>query len=217
MKIVISCCDSKNGSLFQHNGAVINFVSQVTGLAQVNGLNVRPDDSIPNESITWRELIAQQQIRGDLQLAYRLYKPSIYSSMYQHYKNDFFIFSAGWGIVRADFRLPKYNVTFSHNQNVPAYARRRRDDVFNDFNQLEGTEGDERIVLIAGKDYVLPFCQLTEDLPNEKIIIYKSKRLLNNNPYLGKHNFHFIHYQTSRSMNWHYEFAKRLINNEIEI
>lgn len=217
MKIIISCCDRKNGNPFSYNDETINFVSRVNEVILNNTLYFHPDDLIPNENITWRELIAQQEIRDDLPLAYNLYRPNIYRSLFEQYQNDLFIFSAGWGIIRADFRLPKYNVTFSNSQNIPIYARRNNDDIFNDFNHLLGTEENERIVLIAGYDYVLPFCQLTENLPNEKIIIYKNQNLLNNNPYLNNNNFQFQHYQTNRRTNWHYEFAQRLINNEIEI
>jgi hypothetical protein len=217
MKIIISCCNRKNGNSFTHNGNTINFVSRVDEVLHNNAFYVHPDDLIPNENISWRDLIAQQEEHNDLLSAYNLYRPGIYNSLFEHYGNDLFIISAGWGIIRADYRLPKYNVTFSNNQNIPIYARRNNDDVFNDFNHLEGIEENERIVLIAGSDYVLPFCQLTEDLPNEKIIIYKNQNLLYNNPFVENNNFQFIHYQTNRRTNWHYEFAERLINNEIEI
>lgn len=217
MKVIISCCDRKNGESFSHNGETINFVSRVNEVVPDNELYFHPDDLIPTENITWRELIAQQEIRNDLLKAYNLYRPSIYSSLFEHFGNDLFIYSAGWGIIRADYKLPKYNVTFSNSQNIPFYARRNNDDVFNDFNHLEGIERTERIVFIAGSDYVMPFCRQTEDLPNEKIIVYKNQNLLNDIPYLANNNFQFIHYQTNRRTNWHYEFAARLINNQIEI
>jgi hypothetical protein len=217
MKIIISCCDRKNGELFIHNGEIINFVSHINEFTPNNGMCFRPDDLIPNENITWRELVAQQAIRNDLLPAFKLYKPEIYNSLFQYYGIDLFIFSAGWGIVRADYKLPKYNVTFSNGNNIPIYAVRNATDVFYDFNQLEGINENERIIFIAGKDYVLPFCQLTDHLPNEKIIIYKNIEVVNNNPYLNNNNFQFIHYQTNRRTNWHYEFANKLINNEIEL
>ena len=216
MKIIISCCDRKNGELFQHNGEAINFVSHANELTPNNELYFHPDDLMPNENITWRELVAQQEIRNDLLPTHELYKPEIYNSLFQHYGNNLFIFSAGWGIVRADYKLPKYNVTFSNSNNIPIYAKRNDNDTFNDFNQLEGVDENERIIFIGGKDYVLPFCQLTNHLPNQKIVVYKNHDVLNNNPYLNN-NFQFMHYQTNRRTNWHYEYANRLINNEIEL
>lgn len=216
MKIVISCCDKKNGDLFHHNGEAINFVSHANEFAPIDQLNFHPDDLVPNENFTWRELVAQQENRDDLLSSYILYKPNIYNVLYQHYGNDLFIFSAGWGIVRADYKLPKYNITFSTKNNIPPYAK-RNNNFFDDFNQLEEIDENERILFIAGKDYVFPFCELTEHLPNEKIIIYKSHDVLNNNQYLNNNNFIFRQYQTNTRTNWHYEYAKRLITNEVEL
>jgi hypothetical protein len=217
MKVIISCCDRKNGNQFTHNKKSINFISKVNEVDSNNALYVHPDDLIPNENITWRELIALQEIRDDLLPTYDLYRPEIYKSLYQHLGDDLFIFSAGWGIVRADYKLPKYNVTFSKGNNIPIYNIRNQNNIFNDFNHLENIDINELVVFIAGKEYVQPFCQLTNHLPNKKIIIYKNNAVLNNNPYLKSHNFKFVHYQTNRRTNWHYEFAERLINNEIEL
>jgi hypothetical protein len=215
MKIIISCSNRKNGESFLHNGTAINFVSRVEGLGAENELYVHPDDLIPNEESTWRDLVSQQEILNDLLPAYQLYNQSIYNSLFRHYSDDLYIFSAGWGIIRADFRIPKYNVTFSNGNDVPNYAIRNHNDVFNDFNHLEGIDENEVIVFIGGEDYVLPFCQLTYHLPNYKRIIYKNINVLNNNPYLNNNNFEFVHYQTNRRTNWHYEYANKLINNEL--
>jgi hypothetical protein len=219
MKLIISCCERKNGKLFIHNGETINFVSNInefTPNKPNDGLFFHPDDLIPNEKITWRNLVSQQEIRNDLLQTYNLYRPKIYSSLFQHFGFDLFIFSAGWGIVRADYKLPKYDVTFSNGNNIPTYAIRNQDDIFNDFNQLEGIDENERIIFIGGKNYVLPFCLLTDHLPNEKIIYYKNKDVLKNNPY-KKNNFQFIYYETNRRTNWHYEIADKLIKKEIKL
>ena len=217
MKIIISCSKSKNGDSFLYNETKINFVSRVDGLDSENELYVHPDDLIPNEENTWRDLVSQQEIRNDLLPAYQLYKHLIYDSLFQHYGDDLFIYSAGWGIVRADFKLPKYNITFSNERNIPTYAIRNHNDDFNDFNQLEAIDENETIVFIGGKDYVLPFCQLTNHLPNQKVIIYKNMGVLNHNPYANINNFRFKHYLTNERRKWHYEYANKLINNEIEL
>ena len=65
MKIVISCCDRKNGEPFNQNGEIINFVSHVNEVVPNNESYFHPDDLIPNENITLRELVAQQDIRND--------------------------------------------------------------------------------------------------------------------------------------------------------
>lgn len=217
MKIIISCCDRKNGTAFIHNGEIINFISHVNQVSPNNEMYYHPDDLIPNETISWRELVAQQEPGSNLQSSHELYRPPIYSSLFQNFGNDMYIYSAGWGIIRADFKLPKYNVTFSNNNNIPNYAKRNRNDKFNDFNHLVDVNINEDIIFMAGNDYVIPFCELTHLLPNKKIIIYKNLAVLNNNPYLNTNNFQFVHYETNRRTNWHYEFARKLINNEIVI
>lgn len=217
MKIVISCCDRKNGIPFNYNGNTINFVANVNEIAQNNGNYVHPDDLIPNGIQTWRDLVLEQDNRNDLILAHNLYRPNIYNDLFQHYGENLFIFSAGWGIIRADFRLPKYNITFSKGNKIPLCARRNNDDGFNDFNQLAGINENDRILFIAGKEYVLPFCQIIENLPNEKIIVYKTASVLINNPFHNKNTFRFFNYHTNTNTNWHYEFARKLINDEINI
>jgi hypothetical protein len=211
MKIVISCCNRKNGGPFIHNGRMINFISQVNQVVPNDEMYFHPDDLVPNEDITWRELVKQQDLNNNLQPAYELYRPAIYSLLFQKFGKDLYIFTAGWGIIRADFKLPKYNITFSNNNNIPNYARRDIKQDFKDFNHLEGIAQNEEIILIAGRDYVLPFCKLTENFPNNKIIIYKNEELLNHNQYLNNNNFQLRHYQTNRRTNWHYEYAQELL------
>jgi hypothetical protein len=215
MKIIISCSDQKNGELLVHKGLKINFVSNKDQSVANQELHFHPDDIVPNEEISWRNLINQQKKDLHLIPAYELYKRPIYSALFKYFGADLFVFSAGWGIIKADYKLPKYNVTFSCSKNIPLHARRNSEDKFNDFNHLLGIEENERIVLIAGLDYVLPFCQLTEQLPNEKIIIFKNKKIILNNPFWGNKKFNFVYYHTTRRTNWHYEVAERLIKNEI--
>jgi hypothetical protein len=219
MKIIISCCDRKNGGPLIHNGEVINFVSHVDQVVPNDEMYFHPDDLVPNDLITWRELVSQQGQNNYLQPAYELYKPPIYNSLYQNYGNDLFIFSAGWGIVRADYKLPKYNVTFAKGKNVPKSAKRYRNDCFHDFNHLESKDNrtDEEIVLIAPKDYVTPFCQLTNNLQNKKIIFYFGDEI--KSKFINKPDFEFrkIPFITNNNRKWHYELAQLLIKNEIAI
>jgi hypothetical protein len=217
MKIVFCCSTTKNGNHFIHNGLTINFVSHVDHAVDRSVIQVHPDNLIPDDVITWRELISLQEAQKNLIPAHLLYRPSIYNDLYQNFGNDLFIFSAGWGIVRADYKLPKYDVSFSRRSNVPLYAKRRPGEVFNDFNQLVGINEGERIIFIGGGDYILPFCELTMNLPNEKVVIYKNVNAVNRLPYLNIDSFTFLLYDTNLRTNWHYVFAKKLINEQIEI
>jgi hypothetical protein len=48
MKIVISCCNRKNGGPFIHNGRMINFISQVDQVVPNDEMYFHPDDLVPN-------------------------------------------------------------------------------------------------------------------------------------------------------------------------
>lgn len=216
MKIIISCSNRKNGKPLKYKDKIINFTSRKDEIDQKQESYFHPDDLIPNENISWRDLISLQEL-VDLTPAHNMYKNKIYNSLYNKFGNDLFIYSAGWGIVRADFKLPNYNITFSKGNNIPLYAKRNFNDEFNDYNQLKEIDENERLIFIAGKDYVLPFCNLSQHLSNEIIILHSSLSVLKNNKYLSKSNFHFVHYKTNLRTNWHYEFARKLITNDIII
>lgn len=220
MKIVITCSGQKNGEALFYNGNSIDFVSHVDEVDNnTEGvLYFHPDDLIPNDSKTWRDLIEEEnssnQYNLNLLSAYQLYAPNIYNSLFEEYEDKLYIFSAGWGIIQAKYKLPKYDITFSQKNDIPKSAKRKKNDIrFKDFNQLQNDA--ETILFIAGKDYLLPFCELTKNLNSVKIIVFTSSDVLQNNPYLENSGFIFYHYKTDTESNWYYEFAKKLIKKEI--
>jgi len=220
MKVVISCASSKNGDSLIHEGQKVNFVSKPSLVknAVKNDeviLYVHPDSLIPNRHLSWREMISQQNELNSFKPAYQLYKPSIYQELYNTFRQDLYIYSAGWGIIRADFRIPKYDITFKQASSEDTV--RRSKDHFNDFNHLQGIPEGEQIVFLGGKDYVRPFCQLTKNLPNEKFIFYKDKMLLTAASDFLANRFKFIYYQTERRTNWHFEVASRFIKKTIQL
>jgi len=209
MIIVISCSGSKNGRNLVYNGREITFISDPD---KDKKNQFRPDDKIPNEQRTWREYI-QNQENEKLLRSYELYKPSIYKSLYEKYKSDLFILSAGWGLISANFRIPKYDITFS--KQAPKDSQRRKDDLYNDFNQLKDINPNEKIIFLGGSDYLKLFYNLTHNLPNEKVIFYKKKNIYADAPFLkNDKSYKLIKYITSASTNWHYGCAKDLLNNE---
>ncbi|MBN2695885.1 class I SAM-dependent methyltransferase [bacterium] len=225
MRVVITCCGQKNGESLFYNGDYIDFISHTNKIETNNKestkkLYFHPDDLIPNESKSWRDLIEDGNSSTLYNLnilpAYQLYNHPIYNLLFQKYRDKLYIFSAGWGVVQAEYKLPKYDITFSQKDSIPEFIKRDRDDSrFKDFNQLENDA--ETTILIAGKDYVLPFCELTKDLNCVKIIVYTSDDVLQNNPYLENSDFIFYHYKTDTESNWYYEFANRLINGEFKM
>ncbi len=217
MVIVISCSSKKNGNLFHYKNKTVKFISNVNKVPNDGNAYVHPDDLIPNEKITWRNLIERQSDGNNLVEAHNLYANDIYNGLNDKYADNLYIFSAGWGIVRARYKLPVYDITFSKGRNIENFTRRSNENTFKDFNHLRELGKNEDILLIAGKDYVLPFCSLTKELPNKKIIVYKSDAVLRNNPFLKDPNFQVFHYQTNRRTTWYYEFARKLINEEINL
>ena len=99
MIIVISCSGSKNGENLIYKNNEIIFVSSPNG-EDKNHFN--PENQIPNENRTWREYVNSQE-NNDILEAYKLYKNKIYSKLYEKYKSNLFILSAGWGIINSEF------------------------------------------------------------------------------------------------------------------
>ncbi len=145
MKVVIQCAGRKRdgaGRLRDEAGAEVAFVARpdlyTDGLAAFRPC--RPDNPAGPEAGTWRDVLARYNERyareganpDRLLPAGDLYSPRVYRGLTDAFgPANVFILSAGWGLVRADFLLPDYDITFSNQPNVPRYARRgRREDRF---------------------------------------------------------------------------------------
>mgnify|MGYP006434823777 CR=1 FL=1 len=211
MKIVISCSNSKNGENLIYNNKEISFVSSPI---EENKNQFNPDDKIPNESRTWRDYVNSQE-NSNLLESYRLYRPQIYNQLHDEYGSNLYILSAGWGIINSEFKIPKYNITFSNTaDNV---SRRRATDNYQDFNHLKNIDSNEKILFLGGIDYLWMFYNLTKDLPNEKVIFYKNENIHRNFPFLRDEGlFNLFKYETKTRTNWHYECAIHLMNNNLK-
>lgn len=214
MKIVFPCSSKKNKIPFIHNNKEICFASQsVPGTEKK--IFATPDEVIRNENITWRDLISKQENRNDLTKAYKLYKHEIYKKLYERFKNDLYIFSAGWGIVSAEFMLPNYDITFSDGKNIPDYAKRNKEFQFNDFNHLSGIDKNEIIIFIGLGKYLNSFLRLVGDLPNKKVVFYKDK-MFNACAEKGTtKSIQFKRFEGGSNRKWHYLCAEDLINNNL--
>ena len=103
--------------------------------------------------------------------AWQLYNNKTYGMLADHCGLDrLFILSAGWGLVRADFLIPAYDITFSPNGGM--YKRRRNTDCYDDSNMLPKSQ--EVIVFFGGKDYVSLFCTLSSDARGRRTVWYNS-------------------------------------------
>lgn len=216
MKVVISCAGSKaSGAGYMKTAGerCVKFVGDPdlakAALQKPEFCYARPDDEA-RDGETWREkLVAYNKAYKDeknplgLLPAYKLYKPKIYTQLVEVFgKDNVYILSAGWGLIRASFLTSKYDITFSGQAD--AYKRRgkRQYRQYCDFNHLESAI-DEDLLFLGGKDYLPLLCYLTRCYQGRRIVYY-----LGNKPNCD--DVKFVPYETSTRI-WYYECATKVI------
>ena len=212
MKIVVQCASSKRsdaGSLKSADGRNLVFVADPDSAPpKVGVVYARPDD-LSDGRRSWRDVLVEYNRTGAgnplcLSPAYELYRNPAYSNLVDRFgRNNVFILSAGWGLIRADFLTPQYDITYS--QSAEKYKRRRRNDTFRDFHQLTDDETNE-IVFFGGKDYLNLFCELTRNVNGEKKVFYNSSRA----PQIP--GMTFERFETRTKTNWHYECVRAFLS-----
>jgi len=176
----------------------------------------RPDDPIPSSSRTWRQELLSYNQRGTnpdgLLRAADLYAHSVYRELVKEYGwANTFILSAGWGLVRADFLLPSYDITFS--SQASACNRRRKSDRYDDFNHLSDYHGihlEDTVYFCGSNDYLPLYYRLTRDLSGRKVIYHKAQSPPKEEGYV------YIQYITRQSTNWHYTCAREFIQGKLQ-
>jgi hypothetical protein len=215
MRIVIQCADSKAdeaGRLCTSNGVPVSFVARPDEARASNpdGTYARPDDPAPGEGRSWRDLLSDYNVCAanslGLSPAARLYKHHAYADLVGKFGLErVFILSAGWGLVRGTFLLPKYDITFSGA--AESYKRRRQKDHWLDFRHLEDT--GEPIAFFGGKDYLPLFCHLTSGFSSPRTIYYRSDALPD------APGCKLVRYHTTARTNWHYGCAKEFLEGKV--
>jgi hypothetical protein len=216
MIVVIQCAASKRpsaGHLVTASGKPIDFVAnpKVAPLT-LDRVYARPDD-LSLDGASWRNVLLDynQNHDGnplDLYPAYQLYENKIYGRLVDRYGlRSVYILSAGWGLIRADFLTPSYDITFS--PSADAYKRRRKTDLYNDFRMLFDDRNED--ILFFGKDYLPLFCSLTDTTRSRRIVFYNSA----SRPLLtGCTVKRFV---TTTRTNWHYECANAFLDGSFSI
>ena len=211
VKVVVQCAGSKVGKWWTWQGRPVKFVAHPE-LCEPSSewLYARPDDTIPGYPYTWRQVLVAYNRTGKnpggLCRAGDLYKRRAYGQLvdacgWEHT----YILSAGWGLVRADYLLPWYDITFAGRADP--CQRRRKGDPYDDFNQLAEADVDpeESICFFGGKDYLPLYYQLTRELPGRKLIYHTSKRLKK------EEGYEYVEYVTARRTNWHYSCVEDFV------
>lgn len=196
-KVVMVCAGRKNNSFFTAYPNE-NFVNEST-----NNSEHHPDAIMAKGKISWREYLINNQNDKELLEAYNLYTRQEYRSLYNRFKERFYILSAGWGLVKADYKLPNYDITFSmseENRNKRIF----NDEGYKDFNQVDLNDKED-VLFFGGKAYLKLFYNLTQGLDNRKIIFYCGVRPIIPKRVVNPSNFYFVSYESKNKRGWYYE------------
>lgn len=212
MKIVIQCAASKDpaaGMMTTSDGTSVLFVADpARAPTRTDVVYARPDDLAEDGQRGRDVLLHYNQQPGSNPLgllpAWRLYRHPAYGKLVERFgAANVCILSAGWGLIRADFLTPAYDITFS--AQAEPFKRRRPSDAYADFNLLEGQD-NEPVAFFGGKDYLPLFCRLTENYPGRRIAVFNSAT----EP--QAHGVRFVRYHTRTRTNWHYEAVNAFLD-----
>lgn len=218
MKIVIQCAARKDpaaGHFRSQDGTAVKFVAHpelVVG--DFAGLLDLPDNRPDGSAKSWRDLLKEynKDRNGNpfgLFPAWRLYLNPAYNNVIARFgEPSVYILSAGWGLIRSDYLIPQYDITFS--ASADPINRRKSKDQYLDFCQLTANEGDH-VVFFGGKSYLPLFCRLTEKSKAERIIYYNSQSV----PHTP--GCRLIRYETKMRTNWHYACANDFASGKLKL
>lgn len=217
MIVVIQCAARKAadaGHLRTQDGRKVMFVANPDHAPRDGDcIYARPDDTA-DTGTSWRTVLRQyNENPGDNRLgllpAWRLYRNPTYEILAEHCGLDrLYILSAGWGLIRADFLTPNYDITFSTAQNVLRFQRRRRHDNYRDFRMLP-SDASELILFFGGRDYIQLFCTLTADSASQRTVFYAGKEPAAPGCRVRRFGKPYT--------NWHYQCAKVYVDENIRL
>jgi hypothetical protein len=217
MIIVIQCAARKRpdvGHLVAADGRLVDFVAHPEIAPRDHDREYARPDDLREDGTSWRQyLVRYNDDPGGNPLrlypAYKLYVNNVYVRLVDRFgARNVYILSAGWGLIRAGFLTPSYDITFS--TSADAYQRRRKADPYNDFCMLPGNTKRD-IVFLGGKSYMPLFCSLMDAIRSKKIVFFNSASV----PRFGGYTFR--HFETNTRTNWHYECANALLDDTISI
>lgn len=220
MIVIIQCAASKRpgaGTFKTESGDKVIFVAhpaKAPPLRESGYVYAKPDD-LAHDGVSWREKLLHYNEASvnpnGLYKAYELYKNQIYEELVNRIGiENTFILSAGWGLIRADFLIPYYDITFSSavRKSAPHKYRHARDFSRN-FCHLPKSSG-QPVIVFGGKDYLSLFCSLTDGI--EQRLVFYNSAIAPRAPGCKLRKF-----ETRIRTNWHYECAKRFLEGVLPI
>ena len=174
----------------------------------------RPDDVMPEGSSTWRQHLVDYNNAGAnpdrLLPAARLYSPPAYAQLLRSVGQDnLFVLSAGWGLVRADYLLPAYDITFA--AAAERWQRRSKSrDRYHDFNHLFDAKlaREEVVYFFGGLDYLSLYYDLSAAIPARKVVYVAAVNVPK------AEGFEYIDYG-SKGTNWHYRCVNDFVAGDV--
>ena len=218
MIVVLQCAGTKRKdapSLETAEGRQVQFVAK----PQLAPRSLRRQAAHPDEASdtgpTWRDVLVSYNLKGTNPLgllrAFELYAPPAAPTVYRDLVEGFgiekvYILSAGWGLVRSDFLIPDYDITFAREVlKKDASKHRSAADNFSDFHQLPANVQDE-IVFIGSKSYVRLFGHLTRSVRTRRTIYYNSSEAPK------ERGCRTLLFPSTNKRTWHYECAAELLH-----
>ena len=219
--VVIQCAGRKQpnaGHLRNNEGHKVMFVAKPDDAPQGEPYAYAHPDGTGEAGEPWRQKLlrhndAHQSNADDNPLgllpAWQLYQNPAYELLYQECgPNDLYILSAGWGLIRADFLTPTYDITFQ--SGAEQYQRRYKRDPYDDFRMLPDDIA-KPVVFFGGKDYVGLFCELTRRVQGPRFVFY------NSNTAPKAPGCQTKKFNTNTRTNWHYAAARAYVEGHINI
>ncbi len=210
---IIQCAGSKAlfaGSMRTREGKPVEFVADPRNAPINSRIHYAHPDDVSDTGRRWRdELLDYNAAPGDNPLrlfpAWRLYQNPAYAQLVRKLGvENVYILSAGWGLIRADFLTPKYDITFS--QNAEPHKLRRSLNIYRDLNMLPEQFNGE-LVFFGGLSYLPLLEKLLSGTSCRKKIFHISSRM----PKMF--GFEFERYEATQSQNWHYECVDWFLKN----
>jgi hypothetical protein len=227
MDVVIQCASTKDpsaGTLRTKGGKAVHFVAAPHLCSPTaETIYARPDDESDHQGQSWRNRL-EAYVAHDadnslgMRQAYLLYKHSAYGRLVEHFGiSRVFILSAGWGLVRADYLLPAYDVTFNQRakqKNPAAYSTSIEGWSF--FQQLPKND-KEPVVFLGGRDYLPLFERLTLSLQRKRIVFVRAAEAGSVRRSPGSFSCELREFHVAARTNWHYQCAAALATGELEV
>lgn len=216
--VVIQCAARKQGAGFRSGqGLPVRFVARPDLAAPEPGTRLaHPDNVSDRAGAAWREVLADYNaafVRSgenpfNLRQAWALYAHPVYAALERRFGlSNLYILSAGWGLIRAGYLTPDYDITFS-SQAAPISIRTRQ-QTFRDHRHLaDDIEGP--VIFIGGAAYLPHFLRLTAGVRAPRRAFFNAAQA----PTADQ--CQVIRYETTRRTNWHYGCAEDLLAGRLD-